>query len=283
MRAKNAGTVWRGLARRFRGAGIETAGLDARLLLGHVLGLDGLQLAVKENLLVSDADIASLELLAKRRLGGEPVARIVGSKEFYGLEFGLNEATLVPRPETEMLVDLGIEFLEGRKRCAILDLGTGSGCILISLLVNLSGAGGIGIDLSEEALEQAGQNSVCHGVEARTDWRAGSWFAPLGDEKFDLVVSNPPYIASQEIEGLQTEVRKFDPRVALDGGRDGLAAYRAIIGGASRHLRSPGTLLLEIGHDQAEAVAALCLENRFEKPSVRKDLAGQPRVIVAQY
>ena len=271
------------MARRFSAAGLETGELDARLLLGRVLRVDGLQLAVNEGRLVSENEIAGLEALAQCRLSGEPVARILRVKEFYGLEFGLNEATLVPRPETEMLVDLGLEILGNQPESTIVDLGTGSGCILISLLVNLSGAQGVGIDLSERALDQARQNGVRYGVEARVEWRVGSWFAPVREEKFDLIVSNPPYIATGEISGLQTEVRKFDPVGALDGGDDGLDAYRQIISAARQYLRPGGALLLEIGHDQKAAVMELYLENGFAEPSVTQDLAGHTRAIVARY
>ncbi len=248
-----------------------------------MLNFDGLQLAVKENQLVSDNEIASLEVLAKRRLAGEPVARILGVKEFYGLEFVLNEATLVPRPETEMLVDLGLEILNNQRESAILDLGTGSGCIVISLLVNLSGAMGVGIDLSKRALDQARQNSVRHGVGSRLEWRAGSWFAPVREEKFDLIVANPPYIVSEEISGLQTEVRDFDPAAALDGGGDGLDAYRAILADAGQYLHPDGKLLFELGFDQKEAVTELCRQNGFAGIRVEPDLAGHSRAIVAQY
>ncbi len=251
--------------------------------MGFVLNLDGLQLAINERQKVSAKEQTSLEALAQRRLSGEPVARIVGVKEFYGLEFGLNEATLVPRPETEMLVDVGLEILGNQKESSVLDLGTGSGCILISLLMNLSGSRGVGIDLSERALEQAAQNGIHHGVGSRVEWRAGSWFLPLGNERFDLIVSNPPYIVSGEISGLQTEVREFDPVRGLDGGDDGLDAYRTIIVDAAQHLRPCGTLLLEIGYDQEEAVTRLCLENGFEMPSVIQDLSGHSRAIVVRY
>ncbi len=271
------------MANRFAAAGIETAQLDARLLLGHALNLDGLGIAIKEKQLVSDMKSADVEILAQRRLAGEPVARIVGSKEFYGLEFGLNEATLVPRPETEMLVDLGLEILDNQPESAILDLGAGSGCIVISLLANLAGARGVGIDTSERALEQATKNAERHGVETRVEWQAGSWFAPLRELRFDLIVSNPPYIAGEEISDLQTEVREFDPFKALYGGEDGLDAYRAITGGAGGYLHPGGTLLLEVGFNQMEAVANLCRQNHFRQVKEKRDLAGHSRVIVAQY
>jgi release factor glutamine methyltransferase len=252
------------------------------LLLGHVLNLDAVRLAVDEHMPVAEADLLGLEKLAKRRLAGEPVARIFGEKEFYGLNFALNEASLVPRPETELLVERGLEILGAKKPCHFADLGTGSGCIMISLLAHLPHARATGVDISDKALAVAQKNAFLHGVNDRARWVAGSWYQPLGGEKFDLIVSNPPYIASAEIEVLAKEVRIFDPELALDGGNDGLVAYRQIIVGAAAHLRETGVLLLEIGHDQGEAVSALCRVGGFGRVEIGCDLARKNRVITAR-
>jgi len=274
--------VWRALAGRFDQAGIKSANLDARLLLGRVLGVDQVHLITGEKQIVPAEALKELEALAERRLSGEPVARIFGEKEFYSLMFGLNEATLVPRPESELLVDLGIKNLAGRKRARVLDLGAGSGCIAICLAANLPFIEVVGVDLSEKALKAARINAFRHNVESRVRFLAGSWFEPLAEEeKFDLIISNPPYIVRNEIKTLEREVRTYDPMGALDGGEDGLDAYREIIGKAGKYLNIRGDLLLEVGHDQGRSVAGLCLEAGFERMEEHSDLAGNVRVIKA--
>ncbi|VAW17604.1 Peptide chain release factor N(5)-glutamine methyltransferase [hydrothermal vent metagenome] len=263
-------------------AGIRTADLDARLLLGHVLNKDQLQLIAGEKDKVPAPMLKEFEALVARRLSGEPVARIFGEKEFYGLMFSLNEATLVPRPETELLVDLGIKILSGRHGVRVLDLGTGSGCIGICLAANLPHCEVVGGDISQKALEVARINARSHDVQERVRFVRGAWFEPIGEEeKFDLIISNPPYIAGKEIRTLAREVREHDPVRALDGGIDGLDAYRDIIGLAGKHLNVQGELLLEIGHDQNENVGELCRKAGFDLVEEYCDLAGHVRVIKA--
>ncbi len=274
--------MWRDVARRFKEAEIKTAAFDARLLLGHVLKLDQLQLITKEKQIVAAAAIKELEVLAQRRLNGEPVARIFGEKEFYSLMFFLNEETLVPRPESELLVDLGREILAGRKRARVLDLGVGSGCIGICLAVNLPQCRVVGVDVSERALAAARINAGRHNVQGRVCFVHGSWFEPLGGEQgFDLIISNPPYIVRDQMKTLADEVVKYDPVRALDGGEDGLNAYRHIIGKAGKYLNKQGKLLLEVGFDQGQSVGDLCLKAGFESIKEHCDLAGHVRVIKA--
>lgn len=278
------GVAWRRMRDRFRAAGIGQPEVDARFLAEAALGVGAADLIRRENEPVAMADQGRLDAHAKRRLAGEPVARIVGEWAFYGLDFALNEATLVPRPETELLVTLGIAALGGQSAPAILDLGSGTGCIAISLLAALPEPEAVAIDLSERALEAARQNAVRHGVAERLELLAGPWFDPLGrDRRFDLIVSNPPYIESRVIDGLQREVRDFDPRLALDGGADGLSAYRAIFAGAPHHLEPGGTLILEIGADQAKTVATLARESGFLTMRLEKDLAGLDRALVLHH
>ena len=267
---------------RFRAAGLATPELDAKLLAQHAFGLDALSLVARERDPAPAAALAALEKLARRRLGGEPVARILGEQEFHGLGFALNEATLVPRPETELLVDLGLARLAGRPGARLLDLGTGTGCIAITLLHEAPGARGVAVDLSQRALDMARANAERHGVAPRLDLRQGSWFAPIGDAKFDLIVSNPPYIESAAIAGLQREVQDFDPLLALDGGADGLAPYRIIAAEARAHLAPGGLLALEIGCDQGAAVAGL-LAAAGNDIEIKKDLAGLDRVVIAHH
>jgi len=278
--------------------GFATAALDAKLLTQHGLALTALELATRENHSVAAAGVERVADLLQRRLSGESVARIIGEREFYGLAFGLNAATLEPRPDTELLVDmaLGVMPADGR----LLDLGTGTGCIPIAVLANRPASHAVGVDLSALALEAARANAARHDVSARLDLRQGDWFAalacsvPTGEDDaalraappsggFDLIVSNPPYIASAVIETLADEVRGFDPRLALDGGIDGLAPYRIIAAQAADWLAARGHVLVEIGHDQGPAVAGLFAAAGFGAVSVHRDLAGLDRVVWAHH
>jgi len=250
--------------------------------LGRALNLDQLRLITNENRIVPGAVLNELSELADRRLDGEPVARILGEKEFYALVFAVNEASLVPRPETEMLVDLGKKILGGRNDTRVLDLGTGSGCIAISLAVNVPECEVVGVEISQRALEIARINAWRHRVDARVSFICGSWFEPLAaEQKFDLIISNPPYIAFDQINALAPEVARYDPLLALNGGKDGLYCYREIVVGANKHLNAQGELLLEVGHDQGPRVTDLCLRAGFERLEEYRDLAGHVRVIRA--
>lgn len=242
-----------------------------------------LELVNRERALPEPAALARFESFAARRLAGEPVMRILGEREFYGRAFRLGPATLVPRPETEALVDIGLEVLAGIVAPRLLDLGTGSGCIAISLLAELPAATAVAVDLSAEALAVAETNAVRHGVAGRLTFGRGSWFEPLAPgERFDLIVSNPPYIESAEIGRLDVEVREHDPLLALDGGPDGLAAYRSIAQEAARFLAPGGVLLFEIGWQQAEPVSDLVAAHGLGGIEVRRDLAGHDRVVLAR-
>ncbi len=267
-----------------RAAGIETADLDARLLAQSAFGLDAMALVRRERDPAEPAPARLLEIYAQRRLGGEPVSRIVGEKEFWSLRFTVNEATLVPRPETEMLVSEAISFLEARKSQKFIDLGTGSGAIAVSILAGLSRAQGWATDISQAALEAARINAERNGVASRLTVRHGSWWQAVPHtELFDLIVTNPPYIATERIEDLAPEVRIFDPRPALDGGWDGLDGYRAIASQAARRLGPGGIALLEIGYNQGEIVQKMFLRAGFRAAEVLKDLAGLDRVILASH
>lgn len=264
--------------------GFETAALDAKLLAGHALGLDTLALATRENDPVAPEAATLLADFIQRRMGGESVARIIGEKEFYGLPFQLGPATLEPRPDTELLVDLAMTALPAGGR--LLDLGTGTGCIPIAILANRADARAVATDLNPEALSIARGNAERHGVLWRLDLAQGDWFGALagpgrGGARFDLIVSNPPYISSAVIETLAPEVKQFDPRLALDGGPDGLAPYRVIAAESGRHLLPGGQVLVEIGYDQGAAVAGLFAAAGFVDIAVHKDLNGLERVICA--
>jgi release factor glutamine methyltransferase len=227
---------------------------------------------------------AELDSLALRRLNGEPVSRIIGEREFWGLKFALNEATLDPRPETELLVGDAIVFAEQKRAPRLVDLGTGSGAIAIAILSALPKAKAIATDISEDALAAAKKNAERHGVANRIEFKQGAWWAAVPHtEVFDLIVSNPPYIASGQIETLQPEVRLFDPKAALDGGWDGLECYRAIASQAARRLNPDGLVLLEIGSNQAETVSRIFSRAGFQRVEVQKDLSGLDRLVRASH
>lgn len=278
-------TARRLLARAFRERGIEAAELDARILIGHALGLDHAALAVAERTL--DAPQASaIAALAERRLAREPVARIVGLKEFWGLPLALSAATLVPRPETETLVEAALAVIgdaDARARpWRIADLGTGTGALLLALLTELPQARGVGTDLARHAIATARDNARRLGLASRADFVVCDFGAALA-AGCDLVVANPPYVAHAAIAALAPEVRDHDPPLALDGGRDGLAGYRAIAADARRLLAPGGALILELGAGQAGAVCDLVSSAglRVEGEPCR-DLAGIPRALVAR-
>jgi release factor glutamine methyltransferase len=273
--------VRRALTRRLRAAGLDSPDLDARLLVGHALGLDHAELVRDGERALAPADIAAIETLANRRLTGEPVARIIGSKEFWGLAFALTPAVLVPRPDTETVVETALARLgpdAPSRPLRIADLGTGSGAILIALLHELPAACGTGTDISVAALATAQANAGRNGVSGRAAFVACDFGAALAGG-FDVVVSNPPYIATTEIAGLAPEVRAFDPRRALDGGPDGLAAYRSIVADAPRLLSAGGHLVMEVGAGQAPAVCALAAGMGLGCITVTPDLGGVARVV----
>jgi release factor glutamine methyltransferase len=275
-------TARRMLAKQFDAAGIESAALDARMLLGAVLALDltGLIASAARRVTVDEA--RTIEAFAQRRLQGEPVARILGHKEFWGLRLRLSAATLVPRPDTETVVELAIEALRARpsnEAIRVADIGTGSGAILLALLHEWPDAIGVGTDISLCALQTAYRNAADLDLAPRALFVACDHAAALSGA-FDLIVSNPPYIRSSEIAGLAPEVRDHDPIAALDGGADGLDAYRALIPQAERLLKAGGMLVVEAGRGQSGDIEALMTATGLsvERPP-KTDLAGVPRAV----
>jgi release factor glutamine methyltransferase len=276
------GEAQRELTQAFAAAGVATPALDARLLLCAALGIDHIDLVRDPGHTIGDA--AALASLAQRRIAGEPVARILGRREFYGLDFALSAAVLDPRPDTEILVDAALAALAGREEqpLRVLDLGIGSGAILAALLSRLPAAFGLGVDRSEMACQLARDNLAALGFAERSAIVCGDWTAPLGG-RFDAVVSNPPYIATREIEGLAAEVRQHDPRAALDGGADGLDAYRILTPAVAQLLRPGGIIALEVGAGQADSVAALLdAIGTLQQGERRRDLGGHVRVVTAR-
>lgn len=263
--------------------GSESPRLDAEILLAHARGCPRIQLYTNYDQPLTDTQRATMRDLVKRRAAAEPVAYLVGHREFFGLEFRVTKDVLIPRPDTETLVVDAIEALKPQAAPRVLDVGTGSGCIAISLAVNCPNAEITAIDLSQSALDIAKANAETHNVAGRIHWLCGDLFDPLtAGEQFDLIASNPPYIAAAEIETLSADVRLHEPRSALDGGPDGLNVIRRLIAGAPQHLVSQGKLLIEISGEQADAVTQLLAANgHYDDIAVLKDLAKQPRVVRA--
>jgi release factor glutamine methyltransferase len=279
-------TVRRALTARFESAAIESAELDARTLAGHVLGLDLTGLITSAQRRLTEDESARLEDCARRRLAGEPVARIIGGKEFWGLPFGLSAATLVPRPDTETVVELALELLRADgatgRPLRIADLGTGSGAILLALLSELPTAQGFGTDISEQALQTAAANAARVGLAPRATFIACDYATGLSG-LFDLIVSNPPYIRAADIAGLAVEVREYDPRTALDGGADGLDAYRALIPQAADLLAPGAALVVEAGEGQSGPINGLMtLAGLAPTGAPKADLAGIPRAVAGR-
>ena len=277
--------AWRAVRDLFRRGGVDSAELDARLLAEEAFGMGPLELVNRERERAAGTHLKRLEALAARRLRGEPISRILGRADFWGLTFALSPDTLVPRPETEFVVQKAVDLLramDGRRR--LLDLGTGSGCIAISILREIPTLTAIATDIAPDAVATARRNAGTHDVARRLDVLEGSWFEPLqGNLRFDLIVANPPYIARQVIETLAPEVRDHDPHRALDGGMDGLDAYREILPASRKWLKSGGALIVEIGYDQMAAVKTLFREAGFRDVLHEKDLAGLDRVVVGYH
>ncbi len=262
-----------------RVAGIDSADLDARLLLEAATGMDRIAILSAPETALSGAQAAQLHLLTERRAAHEPMAYILGVREFRSLEFLTPQGVLIPRPDTETLIEAALEAAPDAR--SVLDLGVGSGCILLSLLHALPRAEGWGVDQSPAALSASAENARRLGLSRRVHFVASDWGAAL-DRRFDLVTSNPPYIPSADIETLEPDVRDYEPRAALDGGADGLSAYRVLAEQLPRLLGPAGVAALEIGWDQSAAVMRLLTEAGLQDVQVRKDLAGRDRVVLAR-
>jgi len=265
----------------FAKTGIETASLDARLLLCGALGIDHAGLVRDPDLPLGDA-ASRLDGFAQRRMAREPVSRILGRKEFYGEVYTIGPDVLDPRPDTETLIEAVLAAIEPRKpeNLRVLDLGVGSGAILGALLGMLSHAFGFGIDQSPHACARAKNNLAAMGLSGRAAILAGEWLAPIQGQ-FDIIVSNPPYIKSADIDGLDPEVRLHDPHLALDGGADGLDSYRAIAAAVLSYLAPGGILALEFGEGQLAPVESILRSAGLNPIGSARDLAGRDRVILA--
>jgi release factor glutamine methyltransferase len=263
---------------KFTDAGIASPRLEAQLLLAHVLGCSRVQLYTGFDKPLAESELAGYRDLIKRRLGGEPVAYLLGEHEFWALPFWIDPSVLVPRPDTETVIETALALRPDRAApCAVLDLCTGSGVIAIALARELPAARVVATEISAEAAAVARRNAERHGVADRVDVRVGDLFAPVAGERFDLIASNPPYIATAVIATLAPEVRR-EPALALDGGADGLAFYDRICREAPSHLAPGGGLVVEHGFDQADAVRARLARAGFVDIRLVHDLAKNPRV-----
>jgi len=264
-------------------AGIVDAALDARLLVEHFSGTTRTQAISGPDRMIGPAAVAAVEAALARRIAGEPVHRILGFREFYGLRLALSKETLEPRPDTETLVDAVLPFVKAtaarKGACRILDLGTGTGAVALALLSAVAQAKATGVDISADALSTAARNARDLGLKDRFSVLQSDWFEKISG-RYDAIVSNPPYIAGEEIAALQKEVRDFDPLRALDGGVDGLDAYRILATEAARHLEKDGVVAVEIGSTQARDVTALFERTGFVRLEAVHDLAGNDRVLV---
>ena len=270
---------WTAARDRLKAAGLESPVMDARLLVQAAAGAERADILNDPHraLTVDQADLLNAYLA--RREHREPISHILGAKGFWNIMLKITSDVLTPRPETELLVDAALRAFDERAAFNVLDLGVGSGAILLAILAERPAARGLGVDVSEEALAVARENAANLGLEGRTVLLRGDWTRGLDDEGFDLVVSNPPYVRSEDIAGLEPEVRDWEPRLALDGGPDGLAAYGLLAQEIPRVLKPGGRFLVEIGHDQGAAVRELFILAGAEAVEVVKDLSGLDRVV----
>jgi len=280
---RTSGRVYRDVVARFREAGIETPELDARLLLSAATGIDDVRLIADPDVVIETGPLAKLKTLVEGRLAGKPVSRLIGTREFWGLDFTLSAATLDPRPDSETLVELVLANVADKNAALrVLDFGTGSGCLLLAMLSELSGAEGVGIDCSQEAVTMARQNAAKLGLDDRALFQTGNWGEGL-EVPFDIIVSNPPYIPSADIESLSPEVREHDPERALDGGVDGLDAYRCVFPEMQRLLADDGIGVVEFGIGQFEDVGDIAQDAGLDVYGVATDLGGVQRVLMVKH
>ena len=272
-------SAWSAARDRLKAAGVDSPVLDARMLIEDAAGVTRLDIVTDPYRELSAAQLAAIEAHMARRAAREPVSYILGKKAFWKSEFTVSPAVLSPRPETELVVETALTLVGEETPARALDLGTGSGAIAISLLIERPMLRAVGVDFSAEALAIARFNAVAQIVADRLELRTGDWAEGLGEGAFDLVVSNPPYIRSGAIDLLAPEVSRYEPRAALDGGPDGLAAYRALAPALARVLKPGGGFALEIGEGQAEAVWAHLDAAGLTPLGVREDLAAIPRVV----
>ncbi len=279
---ENLGEALNAFAARFEAAGIESARLDARLLAAHALGWEVAKIIAEKDFLPDAEQRRALDAVAARREAREPVAVIIGTREFWSLDFAVSADVLIPRPDSETLVEAALTSISERdSSLRILDLGTGSGCLLLALLSEWPLARGLGVDISEAALSVAAANARNLGLDGRAEFEVSDWGDGVSG-RFDIIVANPPYIADGEFATLEPEVARFEPRLALTGGDDGLDCIRLLAPRLGPLLAARGRAFVEIGASQSDAVTALLEARGLRVCKVHKDLAGHPRAVEAE-
>lgn len=269
------------LAQRLRAAGIDGAGLDARLLVAAAAGIEPDAVFFHPERRLDAQQLGRLETLAGRRLRREPISRLLGRREFWSLDFALGPDTLDPRPDSETLIEAALEVLTDRRApWRVLDLGAGSGCLLLALLSELPAGEGLGVDISPGAVAMASANAAALGMAERARFAVGDWAKGLVNH-YDIILCNPPYIPAAEIDRLEPEVAEYEPRRALTGGEDGLECYRALVPQLAGLLAPAGTVLMEVGAGQADRVCVLLGRAGLVVRARRQDLAGVERCLVA--
>lgn len=274
-------SLWTEVRQRLEAAGVDSPVLDARMLVEAGAGVSRLDIVTDPRRPMDAAQVEAVLNLAARRETREPISHILGKKHFWTLELAVTRDVLTPRPETELLVEAALAAMPADKPTRVLDVGVGSGAILLALLKERPSATGVGLDVSSAAVDIACLNAEAHNLRERVEFVVSDW-RTYAAEKFDVVVSNPPYIASGEIATLAPEVARYEPRIALDGGEDGLDAYRSLFAMLPRWLEAGGVFALEVGKGQANAVKAMAEDAGFAAPEIRHDLAGIGRVIIGQ-
>ena len=273
--------IQRKLCNNFSTIGIETPELDARIILKEVLSLDDKDLILKESLDIPEEMIEKIIAIESRRLNGEPISKIFKKRDFYNSTFVISNDVLDPRPETELIVEIANNYINRNEVKNILDLGTGSGCILLSILKENRMINGLGIDLSKEAISIAKQNSKKLNLETQSNFLVSNWMSSV-NYKYDLVVSNPPYIASEDIKKLSKSVKIYDPILSLDGGDDGLNSYRLIASDLKRIISMNALIIIEIGYNQSLQVIDIFKKNDFKLIKKYNDINGLDRVLTFQ-
>ena len=273
--------IQRKLCNNFSIIGIETPELDARIILKEVLSLDDKDLILKESLDIPEKMIEKIITIESRRLNGEPISKIFKKRDFYNSTFIISNDVLDPRPETELIVEIANNYINKNEVKNILDLGTGSGCILLSILKENRMINGLGIDLSKEAISIAKQNSKKLNLETQSNFLVSNWMSSV-NYKYDLVVSNPPYIASEDIKKLSKSVKIYDPILSLDGGDDGLNSYRLIASDLKRIISMNALIIIEIGYNQSLQVIDIFKKNDFKLIKKYNDINGLDRVLTFQ-
>ncbi len=269
---------------RLTQAGIEEAEFDTRLLITETLDISDIDYALEKDRVISDEQVGILLPLVERRASREPISQIFGEKEFWSLPFKVTKDTLTPRPDSETLIETALKFYGDKDEAlSILDLGTGTGCLLLALLHEYPNAKGVGIDISEATLNVAIENAESLSLSKRANFQLGKWSSGLSQNiSFDIIVSNPPYIGSYEKSSLPPEVKDHEPEIALFSGEDGLDDYRTIAAEVGNHLKDSGCVILEIGHTQAKAVKKIFTSAGFNKSTVFQDLGARDRCLVIE-